>query len=382
MFRQFAALVSPDLLFRAHPFELAWLLEEVWRQRLGGERSPSPGKAAGDPAHRSDLKPNPPHTPSNWPPLSPALRAILTRFISGGGDDVEVDRIFRWDHLIYAYMVENTRMYEVFRRVVHEFAHGEKLGTPNDDSQPWLRNTEELFFKDGAPFFITSVSSHLRPDLRANRRNPYQRMFGMELNHGGDDGKPYPYVKAEAANNDFVSTFEEFLREVWVGMTYVTATASSNPTDPSKIVTLVSKLKNMLLSRRQAGNLSREEFSAVTAMSWFHLTLEYRNSGESAPIIAAMSAQASSTEQRLFKVAERVGLPVHGLSKHFFDIADPISRILIQIEAGDYDEVAAVPALYTPVPENNTPEAAMREIITHWTAITGRDVKARKVAAA
>lgn len=372
MFRQFAAIVSPDLLFNAHPFELAWLLEEVWRQRLNDDTTLG-SKSIGDPNRRSNLEPSPPYT-NAWPPLSSGLGAILD---TGGG---EFPRTFRWDHLIYAYMVENTRAYEVFRRVVFEFAHGEKLGAPTAESQAWLRNTEELFFKDGAPFFVTSVASHLRSDLRANRRNPYQRMFGMELNHGGDDGKPYPYVKADAANNDFVSTFEEFLREVWVGMTYVTASASSNPTDPAKIATLASKLKNMLMSRRQNGNLSREEFSAVTAMAWFHLALEYKNNNDNAPIIQALRAEANGTEQRLFKVAERVGLPAHGLSKHFFDIADSISRILIQIETGDFDFADAVPALYTPAPGPDTPEAAMREIITHWTAITGRDVKARKVA--
>ena len=42
-------------------------------------------------------------------------------------------------------------------------------------------------------------------------------------------------------------------------------------------------------------------------------------------------------ENRLFKIAERVGLPAHGLSKSFFDIADPLSRLLIQIEMGSYD---------------------------------------------
>ena len=47
---------------------------------------------------------------------------------------------------------------------------------------------------------------------------------------------------------------------------------------------------------------------------------------------------------------------------------------------GDYDSSNAVKALYTPGNDSNTPEAAMRKIITHWTAITGRDVKARKVA--
>jgi hypothetical protein len=368
MFRQFATLVSPDALFEAHPFELAWLLEEAWRRPVIDLK-----KSLGDPDRRSNLQAMPPYT-KDWPPLNPNLAPILA------GRTGDQPRRFRWDHLIYAYMVENTRVYEIFRRILYEFAHGEKFGVPTDDSQQWLRNTEELFFKDGAPFFIGAVDSHLRPDLRANRRNPYQRMFAMELNHGGDDGKPYPYVHAEAANNDFVATFEELLREVWVGMTFVTATSSSNPTDPAKIATLASKLKNMLMSRRQGGNLSREEFAAVSAMAWFHLTLEYKNNNnDQAPIVRALRAEANGTEQRLFKLAERVGLAAHGLSKHFFDIADPISRLLIQIESGDYDTAEAAPALYTPVSGGNTPESAMRRIITHWTAITGRDVKARKV---
>lgn len=375
MFRHFATFVSPDTLFKAHPAELAWLLEETWRQRFDIQ-----ARSLGDPDRRSALSAALPPS-SEGAPLSDELADILSFFDSSGGDPVEIQRQFRWDHLIYAYMIENTRLYEVFKRVVHEFVHGEKLGVPDADSQAWLRNTEELFFKDGAPFFATSLASHIRADLRANRRNPYQRLFGMELNHGMDDGKPQPYVRAEAANAEFVPTFEEFLREVWVGMTYVSATSSSNPTDPAKILTLISKLKNMLLSRRQDGNLSREEFSAVTAMAWFHLTLEYKNDGASSPIVASLRAQATGTEQRLFKVAERVGLPAHGLSKHFFDIADAISRILTQIESNDYDTTDKVRALFTPdTTLQASPESAMRTIITHWTAITGRDVKARKVA--
>jgi hypothetical protein len=370
MFRQFATFVSPDTLFNAHPAELAWMLEEVWRNRIDN----SLNKSLGDPDRRSNLSATPPLTP-DWPPISAALNPALF----DNADGTAFPKQFRWDHLIYAYMIENTRVYEVFRRVLDELVHGEKLGTPTADSQAWLRNTEELFFKDGAPFFVTSLAGHIRSELRGNRRNPYQRMFAMELNHGTDDGKPYPYVRAEAANSDFVSTFEEFLREVWVGMTFVTATASSNPTDPSKIALLATKLKNMLLSRRQNGNLSREEFSAVTAMAWFHLTLEYKNNNDNAPIVQSLRAEANGTEQRLFKIAERVGLPAHGLSKHFFDISDAISRILIQIETGDYDSEAAAPALYTPAPGPTSPESAMRRIITHWTAITGRDVKARKV---
>lgn len=366
MFRQFATRMPAAQLFDLHPVHLVSLLERVWgrqRRNLNFE--------LGHPDNRSNVNELPPWLPVPSPEPLP-------------GPSGARPPLLRWDHLIYAYMIENTRVYEIFRRVVYELVHGEKLGTPISDAQPgdaqrWLRTTEELFYKTGAPFLITSVESHLRSDRGAIGRNAYKRMFDMELNHGTDDGKPYPYVKAEAANSDFVATFEEFLREVWIGMTYVTATSSSNPTDRAKIADLASKLNNMLRSRQQNGNLQRETFSLVAAMSWFHLTLETEQPFSA--IVRSLRADATGTEQRLFKIAERVGLPAHGLSKHFFSIADPLSRLLIQIEMGDYNRPEFVPALYTPVtPSADSPEAAMRQIITDWTAITGRDVKARKVA--
>jgi len=366
MFRQIAARLSnPTDLFNLHPIELASLLDVAWSRR---EQAALP---LGHPSNRSNVN----------PPASPGSKGPLPLPIPSPNPLDDVGETFRrpprWDHLIYAYMIENTRVFEVFRRVIAEFVQGEKLGTPLPEAQRWLRNTEELFFKDGAPFLITSITSHLRNDLRASRRNAYQRMFGMELNHGGDDGKPYPYVRADAANNDFVATFEEFLREVWIAMTYVTATTSANPSDPAKIALLAERLHDMFRSRRQNGNLSREELSAVSAMSWFHFTLEFNS-----PILLSLRADATGTEQRLFKVAERVGLPAHGLAKHFFEIADPLSRILTQIETGEFNTVAAVPALYTPdTTEPESPEAAMRQIILNWTAIRGVDVKSRKVTA-
>lgn len=366
MFRQLAFQMQPnatpaqkesvanDLLSR-HPFEIATALERAWNNR---PVLAPPSNALGSPDNRSILD---------------GLALSLTTS-SGAPTAIAsvVASVVRWDHLIYAFMIENTRVYEIFRRVLHELVHGEKLGTPLPEAVAWLRTTEELFYDDTAPFRITNLVSHIRGDLRAIRRNAYQRMFSMDLNHGADDGKPYPYVRAEAANTEFVATLEELLREVWVAMSYVTATSSSNPTDDSKISELAEKLHGMLRSRRQNGNLSREEFEAVATMSWFHLALEYDS-----PIVRSLRAEANGVEQRLFKIAERVGLPAHGLSKNFFDIADPLSRILIQIETGVYNVAANAPALYTRVPGG--PEADMRSIITHWAAITGHDVKARKV---
>jgi hypothetical protein len=275
---------------------------------------------------------------------------------------------FRWHHLIYAYMIENTRAWEIMRRVVFEYLHGEKLGAPLATAQAWLRTTEELFFDHPLPLGAMTVVSYLRPSDAINRSSVYRRMFGMELNHGTEDGKPYGVVKADASNLTFVATFEELLREVWVAMSYFKASASADLTDPSKIQSLIQKLHDMLLSRRQNGNLAREEFAYVTTMEWFHLTLSANTS-----IVQSMRAEATGIEQRLFKIAERVGMPAHGLSRSFLDIAEPISRLLIDIEAGSYNTVPSVAALYTP---GSSTEADMRTILTHWATI--RNIKAWK----
>lgn len=192
----------------------------------------------------------------------------------------------------------------------------------------------------------------------------------MDLNHGTEDGKPYPFVRAEAANSEFVPTFEEFLREVWIGIEHFNNGIGPKPTDDAKIADLVETLHDMLTTRRINGNLSREEFVFVSMMSWFHLTVEFNS-----PIVISLRAEASSPEQRLFKIAQRVGLPAHGLSKSYFDIADSISRVLILIETGAYNTSAAAPAFYSPGPLQD----AMKTIIRHWSIITGREMKARKV---
>lgn len=339
-------------VFDTHPAELQTYLEQFYSLGAAPVRMP--------------------FVAPNFSPLPPSVPRNLVG-VQG--------RPLRWGHLIYAYMIENTRVYEVFRRVLYEYRHGEKLGTPLDaKTQNWLTATEQLFYSEPAPFAFTNVSSHIRADIRSNRRNAYQRMFGMELNHGDEDGKAYTFKMAEANNAEFVGTFEEFLREVWIGIANASNLTGARPTDDAKIAELASKLQNMLRSRRTAGNLAREEFAFVSTMAWFHLTLQFNS-----PIVMSLRAEADGPENRLFKIAERVGLPAHGLARHFFEIADPISRLLIEIEAGAYNSnnVGNVLALYTnplggmanPIP------GELGRIITHWTATTGRDVKARKVAA-
>lgn len=380
MFRNLAAQV-PDgaaKLASLHPAELTALLEQAWNLRV----NPAPGPPTGHPDHRSDTPglaipqmPLPVLAPPSLLGASPDPAAPFTTILTNSLNVEIGTRGVRWDHLIYAYMIANTRIRPIFRRVVDELLHGEKFGAPREDTQLWLRDTEELFFRDPPPFSITTITGYIRPSIDTTERQAYYRMFGMDLNHGTDDNSPYPYVKVAAANKEFVTSFEELLRETWIGFINRSTTSGANPTDDAKIEDLARKLNSQLLDRRRFGNLSREEFYLVAMMSWFHMTVENSN----LPIIRDLRAEGSTAEQVLFKIAQMVGLPANGLADHYFQIADSISAVLIAIETGTLQVPGAARAFYDPTVPNNL-SGAMNTIITHWSAITGHDVKAGKVA--
>jgi len=383
MFRNLAARVpdGPAKLVSLHPAELTALLELAWNLRVH-QASGVTLRPTGHPDHRSDTPglaipqmPLPVLTPPSNLGASPDPAAPFVTVLT---DTLNVDvgtRGVRWDHLIYAYMIANTRIRPIFRRVVHELLHGEKLGAPREDTQLWLRNTEELFFRDPPPFSITTITSYVRPSIDTTERQAHYRMFGLDLNHGNDDNSPYEYVKVEAANKEFVTSFEELLRETWIGFINRDTTSGANPTDDAKIEDLARKLNSQLLDRRRFGDLSREEFYLVAMMSWFHLTVENNNLA----IIRDLRAEGTTPEQVLFKVAQMVGLPANGLADHYFQVADAISAVLIAIETGTLQVAGAARAFYDPTAPNSL-SGAMNTIITHWSAITGHDVKAGKVA--
>jgi hypothetical protein len=344
-----------------HPMELSRFLEEVWRERANAARSP----------HLA--VPVPLQNQEGISFLDQRLQAVPDDIYPAGGRAPNI----LWEHLIYAYMVENTRIFEVFFRVCRELALGERLGVPTrPDTQIWLRNTEELFFRDAPNYQIYSLTSYLRPDIRATRRNAYWRLFGMDLNHGEDGSRSYPYVKANAANTEFVPVFEELLREVWRGIENDTNAAGPNQTDDAAIAALARRLQEMLTVRRLTGNLSREELVAVAAMSWFHLTIEFNS-----PVVLDLQAEATSPDERLRKIGERVGLPPHLNTFSHLELALAMSPVLIQIEDGRFNNPGNAPALYrqliggvvNPLREN------MMRIIDHWSIATGRDMKARRV---
>jgi len=268
-----------------------------------------------------------------------------------------------WHHLAYAYMLENTRIVEIFRRVIYEYTHGERLPVLNNATQRWLHVTEQLFFNNTWSYSVRAVTSAIRPDSSAVRRNAYYRLFGMDLNHGTDDGRPYPYSKPEVANRDFAMVFETLLAEVWRGYVNRMTFVAENQTDENAINNLIRRLHEMLQSRRTFGTLSREEFDAVALISWLHLTVGFLTQ-----VTASMNVQAVGLADRLKQIGDRVGLAPHARSDSYFELAIPISNVLLAIESGAVLNNAG--ALY-----NGPYTPDMLNVITHWSIATGRNVK-------
>lgn len=284
----------------------------------------------------------------------------------------------RWHHLIYAYMIENTRAFEIFDRVVREYENGERFETPDPDTALWLRLTEALFYRDHGAGFIGSVTSWLRPDPRAIRRNTYFRLLGMDLNHGADGNRPYSFEKPASSNRDFVPVFEAFAREVWRGMINASNTSGARETDDAAIANHARRLQEMLNLRRNNGNLTREEFWSVVTMSWFHLAV-----AADTPVVRALKAEAESPRDRLRKIGERVGIPAHNHADAYFNMAEPLSLVLNLIETSPLAiQPAFAPGYYTTGGPNPDLVEAMRTIINYWSVAAGRDLKAIRTAPA
>jgi len=348
MFRQIGAAVGQAQLLRLTSGELAARLEGIWAARTRAASVQSYPFPSTSPGSISTIRPS---------------RVSAT-----------------WDHLIYAYLIENTRADDIIRGVLFEALHGERLRVPrNPTTYEWLRSTEEMFHSYGPPFLAGSTLSQLRPDQRATRRNAYFRMFGMDLNHGSLDGGPSSFHKPDNVNRDFVSVFENFLRETWRAIENSRNAVGPNPTDGGAIADLALRLQTMLNERRGgsaiAPNLAREEFSAVAAMSWLHHLVDFDNE-----ILADFQAVGTSPEERLSRLGERVGVAAHAHSHSYFILAPIVSLLLIEIEAGAYSDPARAEALFLP-PTGNAIRTDILTIIDHWSRATGRNLKAGPVTA-
>lgn len=294
-----------------------------------------------------------------------------------------------WDHLMYAYLIESTGVYEIIAQVLGRIVRGETLGRLSPETLQWARATEELLFRDPPFFSINGIESRVRPDIRVSRRNAYWRMFGLDLPHplpaasvGAGGGQAAWKVDiGNGANTAFSDRWKELLGQIWTGYENKNNAIGTNATDAQYVGMLCEAIDDMLGNRRQGGLLAREELSHVAAMSWCHLTVEYDT-----PLVRDLQATATSPGERLAKLGERVGMAPAPRSRELFELADLMSALLWGIELGLFNPGGAPESLYLPRVLPNGPPTQLNievnRIIDLWQSATGTRIKSPTVAAA
>lgn len=287
-------------------------------------------------------------------------------------------------HLIFAYLTENTRLLQIFERLIDKFLHDEEFGIPDNGAVfNWMHNTERLFFQDDM------LRSVIRQNDSAIRRNAYWRMFGMDLAFGdinSPSGATMPYIKAKNSNLQFVPLFEKYLTEVWQAYTNARNTAGVNLADIDTLVSLARDLQEMLVARRGNMtntyanlNLSREEFHSVLITSWFTFIIS-----DDTPVVQFLNCQSSTIGERLMKIGQKVGIPAHRRSQDLFELTSAATRVLNLIEVGGTFDIQAtmtnilqslIPPVANPATQDVNLMNDLLKLINYWEKATGHRLK-------
>lgn len=292
-------------------------------------------------------------------------------------------------HLIFSYLVANTRILQIFERMIEKYMQDEEFGiAENRQAFNWIINSDYLFFK-GDSFRTPNSKSPTRLNGEPSFRNAWWRMFAMDLAFGdiNNTTAQYPYPKAKTSNQQFVPLFEKYLSEIW--QTYINANNSSgvNTADMNSVIDLATQLRELLVARRgnfttssyADMNLSREEFSSVLATSWFMMMIS-----DNTPIVQFLKCESSTMGERLIKIGNRVGIPAHTKCQTLFEMAGAAANILRTVEQGQIlDNPAVMPSIITSLlpgtigasQKNKNYMSDFLTVINNWEKATGHKIK-------
>jgi hypothetical protein len=319
---------------------------------------------------------------------------------------VTTKNLFRGDdpplyHLIFAYLIENTRITQIMERLIYLYQHDEILGIASSGNPvhqqafQWIVNTEDLFFKTLSNTSYRNITSNLRPNPEASRRNAYYRMFGMDLAFGdpaNSGSADYSYYKAKTSNKEFILLFEQFLAEIWQAYINAQNTSGANTTDYQRIIDMAIKLREMLMARRGGSgkinlqnyrfmNLSKEEYSSVGFASWLFFIISYDS-----PLVTFLGCQANTASERLMNIGRKVGIEAHKKAQALFDMAAPMATILREIEFGLFELdtpplwirkviESQIPGVNTSTTEQKAALIDLLTVINNWEKATGHRIK-------
>lgn len=276
-----------------------------------------------------------------------------------------------WDHLIFAYLLELTGVVEIFRAIIEKAAFGGDLGQLSPQSLQFLRTTEWLLFSDPFPTSILTSGTRFGRNDDEMRITYYRWMFGADLPHKPERGK---LAWPAESYRDFFPTLEGMLREVWIGIENARNISGVNAADPTNISIYNQNLAYKLQSLRFGGRFAREEFTAVSKLSWLGLALYTNNF-----LIQDLQSEASDQAGRLENLAMRVNMRSHLQSRHIFNLAQPLSFILQGIEMNTYSDPVGAALLYQVLPSPSPAEINAEIVIDEYSAATGVDLKAKPV---
>jgi hypothetical protein len=375
--------VAADTVFATHPIQISRWVEQIW---AGGGIARWPlfqnqNLAFGDPTViqrlqlPDGLRDDGLRSGIGVPAVPPVIPPIFANPPElGVGQSPPVP----WDHMIYAYLIESTGIVEILTEVLRRYVVGETLDAPSVDTLTWVRATEELYYRDSPLFHVNGVTSRLRPDPWCNRRNWYWRMFGTDLPFplagGAAEAQPWKRDAGAVANTRFLELWTELLRQVWMGIENDRNQVGSNPTDKSYVAYLCQTIGEMLRLRRRGGMLAREEVTAVTMLSWMHLTVEVDSA-----VVRDLRATAGGTgnpADRLNAIGQRVGITPPRQARELFELADLVSPVLWFIELDQFSTPAQAETLFRVSGVQNTAVAdTMIRIVDLWQSATGEQLK-------
>lgn len=371
------ALPGNDSIFDRSPTQIIGLLEEAWGRRYLNANAYSRWE---DQAEEKTSSVNPTVLRATFAGRvqtdnrREGRRLAMEEggFATASEDGTMSDMI--WDHLVFAYLVEATGVYEIVAKIIAEYLTWQRREVPNPRALRWLTTTESLFYTHPMPYSVLGITSNLRPEVRMTRVDDYARMFGLPLPVATTwDGRPMPRPRAAVANVDFVDTLEQFLVEVWTGIENRGNTSGPRSTDNAAIARLARRLFDLLVTARRFGTLDRNEFVHVSTMSWLYLVLlrDY-------PLIQELKAEGSSPTERLANLAARVGTAPHSRTEQFLALADSLPTLLRTIETGRLNTPTMARALYDG--DTNPLRDVVEQVIVNWSISTGRDLKDRVTA--
>ena len=293
-------------------------------------------------------------------------------------------------HLIYAYLIENTRILQIFERLIEKYSNEEELGIAPASVYQWMLNSERLFFKSETSK-SRNVRSLIRPNFESNRRNAYYRMFGMDLAFGdinSSSGATTAYTKAKIANQQFIALFEKYLAEVWQGYINARNSSGQNTSDVNNIVEIATQIRELLQARRggrpgggldiyQGTNLSMEEYASVVLTTWFTFIISADTN-----VVQFLNCQSSTIGERLTKIGNKVGVTAHAKCQDLFEMAGAAANILSLLEMGTYLEttgdVQTMLSSLNPGTASTINSDYMNNFLTvinNWEKATGHKIK-------